>query len=111
MQGEAERAGVAQSGEEKAQGELINMHKYLMEAGGEDYLQELKPYLFVRPNGLYPRAVRELDSVPTRLLSITFENFWRLGEIPENCRKMGVAPVLKKGQIWGIAASLHCLGK
>ena len=33
----------------------------------------------------------------TRLLPIIFENFRRLGEVPENCRKMGVARVLKKG--------------
>lgn len=53
-----------------------------------DYLQELKLYVFV---------VRELASVPARLLSIIFEKFWRLEEIPENCRKVGVAPVLQKG--------------
>lgn len=61
-----------------------------------DYLQELKLYVFVRPDGLYPRAVRELASVLAMLLSIIFENFWRLEEIPENCRKVGVAPVLQK---------------
>lgn len=62
-----------------------------------DYLQELKLYVFVRPDGLYPRVVRELASVPARLLSIIFEKFWRLEEIPENCRKVGIAPVLQKG--------------
>ena len=47
IRGEAERAGTVQPGEEKAQGNLINVHKYLI--GGRERNKEDRAKLLVAP--------------------------------------------------------------
>ena len=42
--------------------------------------------------------LRELADVIARPLSIIFDRSWRLGEVPEEWRKVNVTPILKKGK-------------
>jgi len=49
------------------------------------------------PEGMHPQVLRELADVIAEPLSIIFERFWRTGEVPEDCRKVNVTPIFKKG--------------
>ena len=50
------------------------------------------------PDGMHPRALRELADVIARPLSVVSERAWKTGEVPEDWRKASVTPVFKKGR-------------
>jgi len=63
-----------------------------------DHLSNLDTHKFMGPNGMHPRVLKELAEVIAEPISIIFERPWRIGEVPEDWRKVNVTPVLKKGK-------------
>ena len=61
-------------------------------------LQELNPYKSVGLERLHPRTLRELTAVTARLPSITFEGWWRWGEVPIAAERQTLHPSSKKAQ-------------
>ncbi|PKU45527.1 rna-directed dna polymerase from mobile element jockey-like [Limosa lapponica baueri] len=50
------------------------------------------------PDGIHPRALRELAEVLTESLSIIYEQSWRTAEVPADWRLANMTPIHKKGQ-------------
>ncbi|CAM5167636.1 unnamed protein product [Natator depressus] len=50
------------------------------------------------PGALHPRVLKELADVIAEPLAITFENSWRSGEVPDDCKKANVVPIFKTGK-------------
>ncbi|KFV82507.1 RNA-directed DNA polymerase from mobile element jockey, partial [Struthio camelus australis] len=63
-----------------------------------DLLSKFDIHKSMGPDGMHPRALRELADVIARPLSIIFERSWRSGEVPEDWKKANVTPVFKKGK-------------
>ncbi|KFV76362.1 RNA-directed DNA polymerase from mobile element jockey, partial [Struthio camelus australis] len=63
-----------------------------------DHLSKLDRHKSMGPDGMHPRALRQLADVIARPLSITFERSWQSGEAPEDWKKANVTPVFKKGK-------------
>ncbi|PKU43345.1 hypothetical protein llap_6347 [Limosa lapponica baueri] len=64
----------------------------------KELLSELDTHKSMGPDGMHPRALRELAEVIAELLSIIFKRSWRTGKVPEDWRKANVIPVFKKGK-------------
>ncbi|PKU46749.1 rna-directed dna polymerase from mobile element jockey-like [Limosa lapponica baueri] len=60
-------------------------------------LQELDPYKSMGPDTIHLKVLRKLTDVVARLVSITSEKSWRLGDIPEDWKKANVTPIYKNG--------------
>ncbi|PKU28520.1 rna-directed dna polymerase from mobile element jockey-like [Limosa lapponica baueri] len=52
----------------------------------------------MRPDGIPPRALRELAKLLTEPLSIIYQHSWQTGEVPANWRLANVTPIHKKGR-------------
>ncbi|GAB0180066.1 mitochondrial enolase superfamily member 1 [Grus japonensis] len=63
-----------------------------------EYLGKLNIHKSMGSDGMHPRVLRELADVIAMPLSIIFERSWRIGEVPEDWRKVIVTPVFKKGK-------------
>ncbi|PKU41684.1 rna-directed dna polymerase from mobile element hypothetical protein [Limosa lapponica baueri] len=63
-----------------------------------DHLAKLDIHKSMGPDGMHPRVMRELADVIAEPLSIIFEKYWRMGEVPEDWRKANITPVYKKGK-------------
>ncbi|PKU44177.1 rna-directed dna polymerase from mobile element jockey- hypothetical protein [Limosa lapponica baueri] len=63
-----------------------------------EHLSKLDIRKSMVPDGMHPRALRELAEVIAGLLSIIFERSWRTGKVPEDWRKANAIPVFKKGK-------------
>ncbi|PKU41933.1 rna-directed dna polymerase from mobile element jockey-like [Limosa lapponica baueri] len=61
-----------------------------------DLLQHLDTHKSMGPDGIPPRALRELGEVLTEPLSIIHQS-WQTGEVPANWRLANVTPIHKKG--------------
>ncbi|KFP24195.1 RNA-directed DNA polymerase from mobile element jockey, partial [Colius striatus] len=64
----------------------------------KDLLVKLNAHKSMGADGMHTRMLRELADVIAKPLSIIFEQSWRTGEVPEDCRKANVTPVFKKGR-------------
>jgi len=49
------------------------------------------------PHGIHPRGLRELAEELDKPLSITYQQFWVTGEVPDDWRIAIVTPICKKG--------------
>ncbi|CAM5173164.1 unnamed protein product [Eretmochelys imbricata] len=63
-----------------------------------DYLEKLDVHKSMGPDELHPRVLKELAAVIAEPLAITFENSWRMGEVPDDWKKANVVPIFKKGK-------------
>ncbi|GAB0175916.1 mitochondrial enolase superfamily member 1 [Grus japonensis] len=63
-----------------------------------EYLGKFNIHKSMGPDGMHPRALRELADVLAMPLSIIFERSWRTGEVPKDWRKANVTLVFKKGK-------------
>ena len=61
-----------------------------------DHLSNLDTQKSMDTDGMHPQVLRDLADVIAEPLSIIFERSWRIGEVPEECRKASVTPVFKK---------------
>ncbi|XP_066447720.1 E3 ubiquitin-protein ligase Mdm2 isoform X5 [Eleutherodactylus coqui] len=50
------------------------------------------------PDELHPRILKKAAEVIAEPLAIIFENFWRIGEGPEDWRRANIVPIFKKGK-------------
>ncbi|PKU45921.1 rna-directed dna polymerase from mobile element jockey-like [Limosa lapponica baueri] len=62
-----------------------------------EYLSRLGIHKYMGPDGMHPQLLRKLSDVIARPLSVIIKGSWRLGEVPEDCRKTNVTPIFKKG--------------
>ncbi|KGL83511.1 hypothetical protein N309_08491, partial [Tinamus guttatus] len=63
-----------------------------------EHLRKLDSHIFMGPDGMHPRLLRDLVHVIAKPLSIIFERPWRTGEVPEDWKKANVTAVFKKGK-------------
>ncbi|GAB0208743.1 mitochondrial enolase superfamily member 1 [Grus japonensis] len=54
--------------------------------------------VYMRPDGIHPRVLRELAEVLTKPLSIIYQQSWLTGEVPVDWRLANVTPIHKKGR-------------
>jgi len=58
----------------------------------------LDTYKSMRPDGIHPRLLRELVEELAESLSITYQQSWPAGEVPDDWRIASVTPIYKKGR-------------
>ncbi|KGL72726.1 RNA-directed DNA polymerase from mobile element jockey, partial [Tinamus guttatus] len=63
-----------------------------------EHLRKLDSHKSMGPDGMHPRVLRELAEVIAKPLSIIFDRCQRMGEVPEDWKKVNVMPVFKKGK-------------
>ncbi|GAB0184487.1 mitochondrial enolase superfamily member 1 [Grus japonensis] len=63
-----------------------------------DLLHHLDTHKSMGPDGIHPRALRELALVLTKPLAIICQQSWIAREVPVDWRLPNVTPIYKKGQ-------------
>ncbi|GAB0181608.1 mitochondrial enolase superfamily member 1 [Grus japonensis] len=63
-----------------------------------DLLHHLDTHKSMGPEGIHPRALRELAEVLAKPLSIIYQQSWLTREVPVDWRLANVMPLHKKGQ-------------
>ncbi|KFV96315.1 hypothetical protein N326_00662, partial [Eurypyga helias] len=61
-------------------------------------LHQLDTHKSMGPDGIHPRAQRELADVLAKPLSIIYQQSWLTGEVPRDWRLADVIPIYKKGR-------------
>jgi len=61
-------------------------------------LHHLDTHKSMGPGGIHPRVLKELPDVPTKPLSIIYQQSWLTGEVPDKWRLVNGMPIYKKGQ-------------
>jgi len=61
-----------------------------------DLLHHLDTHKPMRPDGIHPRVLRELEEVLTEPLSIIYQQSWLTGLVPVNWTLENVTPIYKK---------------
>ncbi|KFV50858.1 hypothetical protein N328_12513, partial [Gavia stellata] len=62
-----------------------------------DLLHHLDTHKSMGPDGIHPRALRELAEVLTEPLSNIYQQSWLTGKVPADWRLANVTPIYKKG--------------
>jgi len=62
-----------------------------------DLLLHLDCHISMWQDGIHPRVLRQLAEMIAKLLSTIYQCSWTTGEVPEDSRLTGVAPIYKKG--------------
>ncbi|CAM5103262.1 unnamed protein product [Eretmochelys imbricata] len=76
------------------EGDQLSVEKEVV----QDYLEKLDEHKSMGPDALRPRVLKELADVIAEPLAIIFENSWRLGEVPDDWKRVNVVPIFKKGK-------------
>ncbi|KAK4826389.1 LOW QUALITY PROTEIN: hypothetical protein QYF61_008060, partial [Mycteria americana] len=76
-----------QNGAPIIQGEMVS-----------DLLHHLDIHKSMGPDEIHPRVLKELADVPTKPLSIIYQQSWLTGEVPADWRLANVTPIFKKGR-------------
>ncbi|KAK4820887.1 hypothetical protein QYF61_007934 [Mycteria americana] len=63
-----------------------------------DLLRHLDTHKSMGPDGIHPRVLRELAEELAKPLSISYQQSWLTGEVPDDWRLANVTPIYKKGQ-------------
>ncbi|KFO84026.1 hypothetical protein N320_02384, partial [Buceros rhinoceros silvestris] len=63
-----------------------------------DLLHHLDVHKSMGTDGIHPRVLRELAEVPTKPLSIIYQQSWLSGEVPVNWSLADVTSIYKKGR-------------
>ncbi|GAB0186491.1 mitochondrial enolase superfamily member 1 [Grus japonensis] len=61
-------------------------------------LHHLETHKSMESDGIHPRVLRELVEVPTKPLSIIYQQSWLTREVPGDWKLANVTPIYKKGQ-------------
>ena len=70
----------------------------IQEEAVNDLLCHLDTYKSVGPDGINPRVLRELAEELAKPPSITYQQSWLTGEVPDDWRIASVTPIYKKGR-------------
>ena len=62
-----------------------------------DLLRKLDAYESMGPDGLHPRALRELVNMVAKPFYIILRQSWLNGDVPADWRLANVMPIFKKG--------------
>ena len=62
------------------------------------YHWNLSIHKSMAPNEMYPRVLRELADIVTKSLLMIFEKSWQPDQVPEDCKKGNIAPILKESK-------------
>ncbi|GAB0181569.1 mitochondrial enolase superfamily member 1 [Grus japonensis] len=76
-----------------------------------DLLHHLDTHKSMGPEGIHPRALRELAEVLTKPLSIIYQQSWLTGEVPVDWTLANVMPIYKEGGSSGSVSLTLVLGK
>ncbi|KFP52289.1 hypothetical protein N323_02098, partial [Cathartes aura] len=63
-----------------------------------DLLHHLDTHKSMGPDGIHPRALREMAEELTKTLSIIYQQSWLTGEVPVDWKLANVTTIYKKGQ-------------
>ncbi|CAM5094356.1 unnamed protein product [Natator depressus] len=63
----------------------------------KNYLDKLDVFQSPGPDEIHPRILKELTEEISEPLAIIFEKSWKTGEIPEDWKRVNIAPIYKKG--------------
>lgn len=68
-----------------------------------EHLNKPNIYRLMGPDRMYPQVQRELANITVMPLLIICERSWRLGEVPDNKKKVIISSVFQKGkeEDWG----------
>jgi len=75
-----------------------NKPPIIQEEAVNDLLGHLDTYKSMGPDGIHPRALRELAEKLAKPLSIVYQQCWLTGEVPDDWKIVNVTPIYKKGQ-------------
>ncbi|RMC07001.1 hypothetical protein DUI87_16454 [Hirundo rustica rustica] len=58
-----------------------------------ELLSSLDVHKFLRPEGIHPRVMRELEDELSKPLSIIYQQSWLTGEVPDDWKLVSVTPI------------------
>jgi len=75
-----------------------NKPPIIQEEAVNDLLCHLDAYKSMGPDGIHPRVLRELAEEVAKPLSITYQQSWLTGEVPDDWSIADATPIYKKDQ-------------